>query len=156
MGDRTRIIFLFVILACLGVGYLCYRYVTSVCCTSDVITSISTREDHVSLDGDTVIIEGSLQNRLIQSPLTIRGSAPGTWFFEAVFPVVIVDWDGRIIGSGHVTSLDDWMTTEYVDFEGTIEFETPSYGDTGAIILQKENPSGLPEYDDAVEIPIQF
>ena len=55
--------------------------------------------------------------------------------------------------------------------EGVIEFEKPEYiGDfsrRGALILRKDNPSGLPEYDpegeqvsygagDALEIPILF
>lgn len=92
----------------------------------------------------------------VKSPLTIMGEARGTWFFEATFPVVVVDWDGRIIGEGYATAQDNWMTEDFVPFEATLTFETPNLYNRGAIILQKSNPSGLPEYDDALEIPVTF
>lgn len=92
----------------------------------------------------------------VESPLTIMGEARGTWFFEATFPVVVVDWDGRIIGEGYATAQDNWMTEDFVPFEATLTFETPNLYNRGAIILQKSNPSGLPEYDDALEIPVTF
>ncbi len=50
------------------------------------------------------------------------------------------------------------MTEDFVPFTGTISYDLPA--DTpylrGAIIFKKDNPSGLPEHDDAIEIPIQF
>jgi hypothetical protein len=48
------------------------------------------------------------------------------------------------------------MTTGYVPFEGTLEFTNTEYGDYGFLILQKDNPSGLPENDDAVEFKVLF
>lgn len=92
----------------------------------------------------------------VKSPLTIMGEARGTWFFEATFSVVVVDWDGRIIGEGYATAQDNWMTENFVPFSATITFIAPELYNRGAIILQKSNPSGLPEYDDALEIPITF
>ncbi|MDP2631264.1 MAG: Gmad2 immunoglobulin-like domain-containing protein [Candidatus Uhrbacteria bacterium] len=92
----------------------------------------------------------------ISSPLNIEGTAVGTWYFEATFPVVLVDWDGLIIAEGYATANGDWMTEDFVPFTATLEFETPTLYDNGALILQKDNPSGLPEYDAALEIPIIF
>jgi len=93
---------------------------------------------------------------IIKSPLTITGEARGYWYFEASFPVVLVDWDGKIIAEGIATAQDEWMTEDFVPFEATLEFTKPSYGENGALILQKDNPSDLPELDDALEIPIKF
>lgn len=93
---------------------------------------------------------------LIESPLVIEGEARGFWYFEASFPIVLVNWDGLIIAEGFATAQDEWMTEDFVPFEATLEFTKPSYGDTGALILQKDNPSDLPEFDDALEIPIKF
>ncbi len=93
---------------------------------------------------------------LIESPLVITGEARGYWYFEASFPIVLVDWDGVIITNGFATAQDEWMTENFVPFEATLEFTKPSYGKNGALILQKDNPSGLPEFDDALEIPIKF
>lgn len=98
----------------------------------------------------------------IHSPLELQGEARGNWFFEASAPVSLVNWDGLIISEGIVTAEGDWMTTEFVPFSGQLEFVSPyKAGDPdfmkrGAIIFQKDNPSGLPANDDALEIPIQF
>ena len=97
-----------------------------------------------------------LPNATVSSPLTITGEARGYWYFEASFPVVLVDWDGRIIAQGIATAKDEWMTEEFVPFEATLTFTADPnvYSNRGALILQKDNPSGLPEYDDALEIPV--
>lgn len=95
-------------------------------------------------------------NDIVKSPLLISGKARGTWFFEASFPIFITDWDGLIIGQGIATAKSDWMTEEFVPFEATITFTNPTYGENGTLILKKDNPSGLPEHDDALEIPIKF
>ena len=93
---------------------------------------------------------------VITSPLIVKGEARGNWFFEASFPLVLVDWDGKIIAESYAQAKDEWMMEEFVPFEGTLVFEKPIYGVRGALILKKDNPSGLPEHDDALEIPIMF
>lgn len=101
-------------------------------------------------------------NETIESPLTIRGEARGTWFFEATFPIVLVDWDGLIIAEGYAEATDDWMTEQFVPYEATFTFESPvtenspEFMHRGTLIFQKANPSGLPEHADAYEIPVQF
>lgn len=115
-------------------------------------------QSHIDSKADLIVVENPSTNAPVGSPLTITGKARGYWYFEASFPIVVVDWDGRIIGEGYATAQDDWMTEEFVPFEGTIEFDLPE--DTpykrGAIIFQKSNASGLPEHDDALEIPVHF
>ncbi|MCF7844064.1 Gmad2 immunoglobulin-like domain-containing protein [Candidatus Gracilibacteria bacterium] len=95
-------------------------------------------------------------NQVISSPLIIEGEARGFWFFEASFPVVLTDWDGLIIAQGIATANGDWMTENFVPFTAKLEFKNPTYKNNGALILRKDNPSGLPEHDDALEIPIIF
>ncbi len=97
------------------------------------------------------------QDDVITSPLTIMGEARGNWFFEATFPVVLTDWNGLIIAEGFATAQEDWMTEEFVPFEAELTF-TPdtSVSDRGFLILQKSNPSDVPENDDAYEITIYF
>lgn len=97
-------------------------------------------------------------NQTISSPLTITGEARGNWYFEASFPVVLTDWDGRIIAEGIATAQADWMTTEFVPFEAKLTFtaDKNAYSQKGTLILRKDNPSGLPEHDDALEIPVEF
>jgi len=99
---------------------------------------------------------------IISSPLSIKGKARGYWFFESVAPVTLVDWDGLIIAQGHIQAMDDWMTEDFVNFEGVLEFKKPEmasrtdFGKKGTLILKKDNPSELPENDSYIEIPIKF
>jgi hypothetical protein len=92
----------------------------------------------------------------ITSPLEVTGEARGTWFFEGSFPVFLTNWDGLIIAEGYATAQGEWMTEEFVPFTASLSFEKPEYGANGTLILKKDNPSGLPEYDDAVEFPVLF
>lgn len=94
----------------------------------------------------------------VASPIEIRGEARGTWFFEASFPVYVVDWDGKIIGQGIATAQSEWMTENYVPFTASIDFKVSeisgNYSNRGTIIFKKDNPSGLPQFDDAYEMPV--
>ncbi|MDP3955752.1 MAG: Gmad2 immunoglobulin-like domain-containing protein [bacterium] len=97
-------------------------------------------------------------NQTIESPLVISGEARGSWFFEANFPVVLTNWDGVIIAQGVATAQGDWMTADFVPFASTLVFtqDADTYSDAGTLILRKNNASDLPEYDDALEIPVVF
>lgn len=109
---------------------------------------------------DQIHLTSPLSGASVSSPLTITGEARGNWFFEASFSVYVTDWDGKIIGQGIATAQGDWMTTDFVPFTATITFATADisghYSDKGTLILKKDNPSGLPEHDDALEIPIRL
>lgn len=105
---------------------------------------------------DKVKVASPVPGAVISSPFEIVGEARGMWFFEGSFPVVLVDWDGKIIGNGIAQAEGEWMTENYVPFKATITFTTPEYGDRGAIILQKDNPSDRRDLDAAIELPIKF
>ena len=98
----------------------------------------------------------------IISPILLKGVAVGPWFFEASAPVLLTDWDGKIIAEGYVTAEGEWMTMNFVSFSGTLDFISPyKEGDPdfmkrGALIFKKDNPSDLRENDDALEIPVLF
>lgn len=105
---------------------------------------------------DLIRLEYPRPNQIISSPLTITGQARGNWFFEASFPVVLTDWDGKIIAQGIATAKSEWMTTDFVPFEARLKFvvNKNSYSNRGFLILRRDNPSGLSEHDDALEIPV--
>lgn len=115
-------------------------------------------QSHIDSKADLIRLTTPLPGARITSPVTLQGEARGYWFFEASFPVTVVDWDGRIIGNGIATADGEWMTENFVPFTATVTFtvdpETPYR--RGALILQKDNPSGLPENDNALEIPVTF
>lgn len=94
-------------------------------------------------------------NAIIATPLTVRGVARGNWYFEASFPVELVDLTGAKIAQGIAQAQGEWMTTEFVPFVATLTFTAPT-SSTGTLWLRKDNPSGRPENDDALRIPVRF
>ncbi len=82
----------------------------------------------------------------------VAGSAPGNWFFEGSFPVQVRDKDNSKIGQGVAQAQGEWMTTDLVTF--TTNITVSSYSGPATLVLLRDNPSGLPENDDALEIPI--
>ncbi|TSC91433.1 MAG: hypothetical protein CEN90_562 [Parcubacteria group bacterium Licking1014_17] len=128
--------------------------------------------------GDRLIVEGSLtgstvtvsklfvQNPLIsvssptlgeviKSPYVIKGEAKGPWYFEASFPVRLLDGDGNIFVQTQATAKSDWMTENFVPFEANLEFNV-SQTDEGTLVLVKDNPSDLPQNAAEIRIPIKF
>lgn len=109
---------------------------------------------------DLILIESPAPKSKITSPLEIKGEARGNWYFEASFPIVLTDWDGKIIAQGIATAQSNWMTEEFVPFTGTLNFENPSwdadFSKRGFLIFKKDNPSGLPEHDNSYEMTVWF
>src|SRR5690606_22506193 len=95
-------------------------------------------------------------NAFVSSPLNVAGVARGNWYFEASFPIEVVDANGKRLGLGIAEAQGDWMTEDFVPFESVIEFSAVPTTQTGKVILHKDNPSGLPEHDARVEIPVRF
>jgi len=96
-----------------------------------------------------------LMNVVIQSPLVIKGEARGSWFFEAAFPVKLLDANGKEVATGQAEAKFDWMTQNFVPFEATIDFPAAETK-TGTLVIIKDNPSGLPQNADEFEIPVVF
>ncbi|HTK05063.1 MAG TPA: Gmad2 immunoglobulin-like domain-containing protein [Candidatus Eisenbacteria bacterium] len=92
----------------------------------------------------------------VSSPLIATGEARGNWYFEASFPVKLLDANGNEVVAFHAQAQGDWMTTEFVPFKAVLEFEHPPATPTGTLVLMKDNPSGLPEKDDEIRIPVRF
>jgi hypothetical protein len=102
-----------------------------------------------------ISVSSPTPNAQIKSPLTISGQARGGWFFEGSFPIRIVDAFGNILAHGSAQAKGDWQTSAFVPFSATLTFEK-STATEGELILEKDNPSGLPQNNDALHIPVSF
>lgn len=91
----------------------------------------------------------------IASPVLIAGEARGTWYFEASFPVKLVDENGQELVRGVATAQGDWMTEDFVPFTATLTFD-PQGAKAGKLILEKDNPSDMRELDAFIGIPVKF
>lgn len=132
------------------------------CREDSLIEEENIEPDPAADQSDLIQLESPVPEAVIESPLVITGEARGTWFFEATFPIVLTNWDGLIIAEGFATADGEWMTEAFVPFTAELEFENPyTEGDPdfmkrGSLILQRANPSGLPENDGALEITVWF
>ena len=104
---------------------------------------------------DLIRAEKPWPNDIVFGPMEIRGQARGAWYFEASFPVRLLDGNGKELAVKPAQADGDWMTEEFVPFTETLTFETPTTP-TGTLILQKDNPSGLPEKADELRVPVRF
>ena len=94
-------------------------------------------------------------NAVVTAPLTISGEARGTWYFEASFPVLLIGANGDTLAVKPAQAQGEWMTENFVPFTVTLSFAAP-VASTGTLILKKDNPSGLPEHDVELRIPVRF
>jgi hypothetical protein len=124
------------------------------------VTELVYADRVASCKSDTIVVTSPFTASQVRSPLSVSGYVRGSWAFEGDFPITLADKDGLIIAEGYASVLGEWMTDEYVPFLGTLEFESPSSAapqtQRGTLILQKDNSSGAPEMEDALEVPIRF
>ena len=104
---------------------------------------------------DLIRVNMPKPNNVVSSPLTIEGEARGNWYFEASFPVEIVDANGNRLGIVPAQAEGEWMTTDFVPFKTVLNFNAPTTA-TGELILHKNNPSGEARFDDQLRIPVRF
>jgi len=102
---------------------------------------------------DLIVVENPNAEEEISSPLSISGKARGYWFFEASFPIELVDENNNLIASTIAEAKDEWMTEEFVPFEAVLNFSNPKTN-KGFLIFKKDNPSGMKEYDDELRVPV--
>lgn len=126
------------------------------------------RDDNDDNDNDNddkrnlIRVSSPKPNEIIKSPFTVSGEARGFWFFEASFPIRLFDENGQELAIAVAQAQGDpagggvnWMTENFVPFKAILTFERPTT-ETGVLVLEKDNPSGLPEYADELKIPIRF
>jgi len=170
MKNKTIFIIVFIV-AVLGVGiYLNYYLKTKIqpkpivcatdmkeCSDGSFVSRIPPKCDFEACPGENegILISLPKRNAKIKSPLKIEGQARGFWFFEAQFPVEIYDANNNFLGRAILVAKDDWMTENFVPFQGELNFVQPATS-LGTLKFLSDNPSGLPENQKIFEVPIQF
>lgn len=104
---------------------------------------------------DQIRVASPRPGDVIASPLMVTGEAVGGWYFEASFPVKLVDANGMVLVEHYAQAQGEWMTSNFVPFISTLNFATPTT-ESGTLIINNDNPSGLPENSRELRIPIRF
>lgn len=101
-----------------------------------------------------VVVDAPKSGANVPKTFTVTGKAPGPWYFEASFPIEVRSATGTVIATGIATALSDWMTVEDVPFKA--DFTISGYTGAATLVLVRDNPSGLPENDASVSMPIMI
>ena len=107
---------------------------------------------YVKSSSDMIVVELPFPGSVTGKEFSVIGKARGTWFFEASFPITVLDKDGNTIAQGIAQAQNDWMTTEFVPFKADIKIPDTYIG-KATLVLRKDNPSGLPEHDASISFP---
>lgn len=108
---------------------------------------------YVNASSDMISVELPFPGAVTGKDFVVIGQARGMWFFEASFPVELLDKNGKMIAQGIARAGSDWMTENFVQFRADIK-APESYIGPATLVLKKDNPSGLPEHDASVSFPI--
>ncbi|MFA6435765.1 MAG: GerMN domain-containing protein [Candidatus Gracilibacteria bacterium] len=124
--------------------------------TDDSDSTSSTDTSDSTSSTDSITLTTPTENTLVSAPLIIEGQAQGTWFFEASFPITLLDENNNVLAQTTAQAQGDWMTEDFVPFTAQIDSFSPGESTTGILHFQKDNPSGLPENDASFDLPVQF
>lgn len=116
---------------------------------------VSLRAPAQPTSDERIRVSAPSAGQVMTSPFVVTGEARGNWYFEASFPVTLLDANGKVVVAHYAQAQGEWMTTEFVPFTSTLTFAAPATA-TGTLVLSKDNPSGLPEHDASVRIPVRF
>ncbi len=108
---------------------------------------------YLNASEDDIVVTLPQAGDVTGKTFTVKGKARGPWYFEASFPVTLLDQNGAELAQGVALAEGEWMTEEFVPF--SVELTAPqSYIGPATIVLKKDNPSGEPEFDGALSVPI--
>lgn len=141
---------------CAAAGYPVMESYPRQCRTPDGRTyaeEIAEQTTYDNASANLIVVDTPFPGSVTGKEFSVIGRARGTWFFEASFPIELVDKDGKRIAIAVAQADGEWMTEEFVPFTAVIK-APQSYIGPATLILRKDNPSGLPEYDASISFPI--
>ncbi|MFA5025566.1 MAG: Gmad2 immunoglobulin-like domain-containing protein [Candidatus Shapirobacteria bacterium] len=101
-----------------------------------------------------VILSPDISKPLL-SPQKIIGLIDKSWVFEGSFPLELFDNQDKIIYQGKA-SAPNWIedTDKFTTFTANLVFKTTSK--SGFLKIKNDNPSGLPQNNKSLIIPIIY
>lgn len=108
---------------------------------------------YVNASSNLIVPALPFPGAVVGKSFSVIGMARGTWFFEASFPVEVIDKNGKTLAKGFAQAEGEWMTENFVLYKGDIKVPDTYIG-PATLVLRKDNASGLPEHDASISFPI--
>jgi len=154
--DITQTVQVLFFSECAAAGYPVMESHPRQCRTPDGRTYAEELPEKITYDNasaDNIVPELPFPGAVVGKSFTVTGKARGTWYFEASFPIEVLDKDGKSLAQSYAQAQGEWMTEDFVPFKGDIQVPS-SYIGSATLILRKDNPSGLPQHDASISFPI--
>lgn len=118
-------------------------------------TKVSPGITYKNATADLIQIELPFPGAVTGKDFSIIGKARGYWFFEASFPIEVLDKNGKVLATviGQPRDGDSWMTENFVNFKADVKVPQ-SYIGPATIVIHKDDPSGMPENAASISFPI--
>jgi hypothetical protein len=154
MGKKTKIFLAALVLLILAAATVKFWDFKNSWLYERVFSPSPSASPVTSDEGVSLVVSYPEPGQKITSPLKVSGIARGSWFFEAEFPIKLNGSQGQVLGTAIARAQDEWMTNDFVPFEAELTFAENS--GQGTLILEKSNPSGLPENAGEFAVPVKF
>ncbi len=163
-GSKLNTVLLFILIVMMGFALrFMYqdkdKYIYSPFIGKDNITggevenSVGIDKSKILGNKDDLISFSIWPNSKVHGVVSYRGGIKNNYFFEANIRINVLDMNKKVLKSDFATATTEWMTSGPVSFEGSFDFsglpKGPAYFE-----IQNDNPSGLPENDKSILIPI--
>ncbi len=145
-----------IVLICSGIAFLYLNPISRVEAPHNETQDAPTQQPDIrytNASSDLVIVELPFPGAVTGKEFSVIGKARGTWFFEASFPIELIDADGTQIAQGIAQAQGEWMTEDFVPFRADIKVPDTFIG-PATLTLRKDNPSGLSEHDASLSFLI--
>ena len=149
MNKRNLFVAIIAIVVAAVVAFCAYFFINN----SKTTDESTQKPTYTNASADNITVDTPFPGAVTGKDFSVIGKARGTWFFEASFPVELLDRNGKILTTGVAHAESDWMTENFVPFRADIHAPI-SYIGPATLVLKKDNPSGLPEHDASVSFAI--
>ncbi|MEK7564492.1 MAG: Gmad2 immunoglobulin-like domain-containing protein [Patescibacteria group bacterium] len=141
---------------CVDAGFPVMEIYPGQCRTPDgrIFTEeIPEKITYTNASADLIVVDLPFPGAVTGKEFSVVGHARGYWFFEASFPIELLDKDGNLLDTGIAQAEGEWMTENFVPFKADLKAPI-SYIGPATLVLKKDNASGLPEHDASISFPI--
>ncbi len=98
-----------------------------------------------------IVVTNPLPGAVTGKEFKVTGKARG-FYFEASFPVQVLDENGQQLFIGPAQAQGEWMVDAFVPF--SIDVKVPdTYIGPATLVLRKDNPSDMRQYDASISFP---
>lgn len=107
---------------------------------------------YINADEDKIKVELPTPGAVTGKDFSVIGVARGMWYFEATFPIDVLDKNGNKLVQTYASAEGEWMTENFVPFKSEIKIPETYIG-PATLVLHRSNASGLPEHDASISFP---